>query len=199
VVDGPTKTVLGATQKQWFKDTITNATEKIIFWGSEVPWVDPVHTGDDKWGAYDTERQELANFIAASGKKVVILSGDLHTLCADNGTNSRGGIPNWVAAPFNNSTSTGGGPWSEGQLASNGVQRYYGWVDVTDNGTTLTATFTGYDTTDTARITHQVSVTEGTTPGKLDKLRVADVAPSAINIGSQAVTAVYLGSTQVWP
>lgn len=197
-VDDASKTVLGATQKQWFKDTITNATEKLIVWGSENPWTDTRNT-EDRWGNYNTERQELANFIVASGKKVVIISGDLHALAADNGTNGAGGIPNWVAAPFQNSTSNAAGPWSEGIIADAGTNRYYGMVDVTDDGTTLTATFTGYDTTDTARLTHSVQVSDGAAPGNVDKLRIGEASPTGMYMGSSQVSAVYLGSTKVWP
>ena len=196
--DNATKTMMGATQKQWFKDTITNATEKLIVWGCEIPWTTPIATGDDKWGSYNTERQELASFIAASGKKLVVISGDAHELAADNGTNGAGGIPNWVAAPFNNSTNPSGGPWSDGQVTGTGTQRFYGWVDVTDNGTTLTATFTGYDTADAARVTSSVTISDGA-PGTIDGVRIGGSSPSAVYVGSQPATAIYIGDTKVWP
>ena len=85
-----------------------------------------------------------------------------------------------------------------GQVTGTGTQRFYGWVDVTDNGTTLTATFTGYDTADAARVTSSVTISDGA-PGTIDGVRIGGSSPSAVYVGSQPATAIYIGDTKVWP
>jgi phosphodiesterase/alkaline phosphatase D-like protein len=102
--------MLGAEQKQWFKDTITTATEPVLIWCQRDPWISPPSQTQDYWGGYTTERRRPANFIAASSKKLAIVSGDMHALAAGDGTNSPGGIPVFQAAALRGSSSHKGGP-----------------------------------------------------------------------------------------
>lgn len=155
--DGPTHTALGATQKQWLKDTITNATEPVIVILQSAPWIGPAvssGTGIDGWPGFATERTELANFFAASGKNIAMLGGDMHALCADDGTNSPGGIAFFGAAPFNNATSIKGGPWSAGTYptTAGATMQMYGRMVVTDTGTQVSLAFTGYTSDNVARL-----------------------------------------------
>ena len=153
--DNSSKTVLGTTQKTWFKDLITNSTEPVIFWVNEQPWIGTATGVDDEWFGYNTERQELATHIQNSGKRVVILSGDMHAVAADNGLNSPGKIPVFHAAPLANSFSNKGGPYTHGPYPTSGATtiHQYGYVSVVDNGTEVTVTYTGYDDTNVARVT----------------------------------------------
>jgi hypothetical protein len=148
--DGPSKTRLGATQKAWLLDLLDTATEPLIFLVSSAPWIGTVaESGEDHWGMYPNERTDIANAIAANGR-VVILSGDQHALAYDDGTNSPGGCPVWHAAPLYRGASTiKGGPYSGGTFPTtetSGVIQQYGFVEVTDNGTTITATYNGIKT-----------------------------------------------------
>jgi alkaline phosphatase D len=156
VVDGTGKTMLGAEQKQWFKDTITTATEPVLIWVNENPWISPPSQTQDYWGGYTTERTELANFIAASGKKLAIVSGDMHALAADDGTNSPGGIPVFQAAALRGSSSHKGGPYTYGPLPSTvglAVQQY-GVMSVLDTGAEIALRFTGYQAGGIAALTY---------------------------------------------
>lgn len=140
--DDTSKTMMGATQKQWFKDQITNATEPVIIWLNSLPWIEAVAAGSDSWGGYTTEREELANHIAASGKagRLVIVSGDMHALAFDDGTNSdyasAGNAPLKVchAAAIDRAGSTKGGPYTIGPHANPVDAGQFGQFIVSDEG-----------------------------------------------------------------
>lgn len=153
--DDVNKTCLGATQKQWLKDQITNAAEPLIIIQQGEPWIGSAQAGDDGWFGYTTERQELGNFFFASGKNIAIIGGDMHALAADNGSNSVGGVAVFQASPLNNATSVKGGPYSTGTYPASGsaTVEQYGWMDVTDTGSQISLAFTGYSADNTSRIT----------------------------------------------
>ena len=144
--DDAAKTMLGAEQKQWFKDVVGAAPEPVIIWVNENPWISSAKPGLDWWGGYSTERAELADFIVASGKKVAIVSGDMHALAADDGTSSPGGIPVFQAAALNGKSSHKGGPYTSGPYPSTvGVAvQQYGVMRVVDTGAEIALEFTGY-------------------------------------------------------
>ena len=145
--DTAEKTVLGAEQKAWFKNTISAAREPVLVWANDTPWVGPVLVDDDEWGSYSTERRELADFVRASGKNLVIISGDMHALAADDGTNSPGGIPVFHAAAFSESSSHKGGPYTHGPYppTENVAVHQYGVMRVRDSGKQIALEFTGYE------------------------------------------------------
>lgn len=75
--DGPGKTMLGATQKAWFKEAIRQSAATFKFVISSVPFLGWKST--DKWAGYATERNELLHFFrreAITG--VIFLSTDVH-------------------------------------------------------------------------------------------------------------------------
>ena len=155
-IDDARKTMLGAEQKQWFMDTVTATTEPVIVWINENPWISRASQTADWWGGYSTERAELAAFIAASGKNVAIVSGDMHALAADDGSSSPGGVPVFHAAPLNGSSSHKGGPYSSGPFPSSaGVPvQQYGVMAVLDSGTEIALQFTGYRAGRVAQLTY---------------------------------------------
>ena len=150
-------TILGATQKAWFKTECLNAKAN----NQIIAWISGVSFGGnqtDNWGGFTAERTELSNFFRDNGiANMFILSGDAHMLAIDNGTNhdfSTGSnnpndYPVFQAAGINNSGSTKGGTYSEGGTFPNPSSStgQYGVVEVTDNGgSTITIKFTGYRT-----------------------------------------------------
>lgn len=172
-VDDSSKTVLGATQKQWLKDTITAATEPLIFWVGDSPWNGSGSSNDDEWFAYDTERQELAAFFLASGKDIIRLSGDMHAVAADDGsTSSPGNIPVLQAAPWGNTFSNKAGPYTSGPYPTSGtsIVRQYGHVTVTDDGSSITVDFAGYDSSNVKRV-------------GFNRTYAADAPPPAMPVG----------------
>jgi hypothetical protein len=196
--DDASKTALGSTQKQWLKDEITNATEAVVVIINADPWDGAAVAGDDGWMGYTTERAELGTFFAASGKQIIMLGGDMHALAADDGTNTDGGIVVWQAAPFYNTASLKGGPYSESTYPTTGgaLAEQYGRCAVTDDGSTITLAYTGYSSGGTARITQTTTVTTGTdyTANPADTLGGSDDLPL---VPPSHVTATATGSTTV--
>jgi alkaline phosphatase D len=75
--DGPGKTMLGSTQKAWFKETIRQSTATFKFVISSVPFLGWKST--DNWAGYATERDELLRFFRAEAiSGVIFLSADAH-------------------------------------------------------------------------------------------------------------------------
>lgn len=85
-------TLLGSTQKQWWKDSISASTATWKIWGNSVPLmrfmlnlsalnlnVPDVIVSSDSWDGYNTERKELMTYLRAHDiNNVVSLSGDFH-------------------------------------------------------------------------------------------------------------------------
>lgn len=153
--DDASKTCLGATQKQWLKDEITNATEPVILIQQGEPWIENASAGDDAWAGYTTERTELSDFFIASGKHIAMLAGDMHALAAEDGSGSPGKVAVFHAAPFHTTSSSKGGPYDVGPYPASGIAstQQYGWMDVTDTGSTITFVFRGFSADDVERVT----------------------------------------------
>ena len=143
--DDASKTMLGATQKQWFKDTLAaSAANPVVFVVSSGPWNSTDASGDS-WSRYGTERQELTDFIQTNvSSGVYFLCGDMHGIAYDDGTNSPGGLPVAHAGAFASSSSVKGGPYSSGDPITG--NKKYGLMDITDNGAEIVATFYAWDT-----------------------------------------------------
>ena len=87
----PPGTCMGATQKQWFKDTLSGSDATWKVWGNEFPLfrvlvrqgplpllADRVANAD-AWDGYNYERKELMAYIASNSiANVVAFSGDVH-------------------------------------------------------------------------------------------------------------------------
>ena len=139
--ESASKTKLGAAQKAWFKQELINARDSgfpLIVWVCSDPWIAPAQLGEDTWAGYATERTELANFIRDNRiTNLVLLSGDMHGLAFDDGTNSDyatgGGAPVTVlhAAALTSNGSAKGGPYTVGPFPGS---QQYGILEIFDNG-----------------------------------------------------------------
>ncbi len=138
--DGPNKSILGADQKTWLKDSLLNSTARWRFLLSTVPF-NPTTKPLDGWGAFQTERTELIDFIQGNLiGGVIVISGDIHSGGAlDDGTNS--GFPE-ISVPHANMkpphcwTTQQPGIWSEGIIC--GIDNPgYGSITVTPDSVTL--------------------------------------------------------------
>jgi hypothetical protein len=147
--DGPEKSMLGAEQKQWLKAELLAAKARypLIVWINPDPWIDPAGAGKDTWGGYDTERREIADFIAENDiSGLLMLSGDAHMLAIDDGANSGyssggGGFPVFHAAALDKRGHVKGGPYSEGAYPGSGQ---FGLVTIDDDGgSTINVTLSG--------------------------------------------------------
>ncbi|KAF1323723.1 Mitogen-activated protein kinase kinase, partial [Globisporangium splendens] len=133
--DVPSKTVLGAKQKKWFKEELVRATEDpkiaLILWCSTMPWIDD----ERKWGYFTHEQQELVNYMKGHNLNkwvpIIIVSGDAHMLAVDDGSNSPGNLTTLHAAALGRPGSIKGGPYSHGLFPGTGQ---YGLLDIQDDG-----------------------------------------------------------------
>jgi alkaline phosphatase D len=88
--DDPTRSMLGATQEQWFRMNFgrTNARWNVIVQSLMMMNFDQVPgegrgAYSDNWGAYGAARQKIVDVIAQRGlKNVVSLGGDIHSFFA---------------------------------------------------------------------------------------------------------------------
>lgn len=139
--ESASKTRMGTAQKNWFKQELINARDSgfpLILWVCPDPWIAPAQVGDDTWGGHATERTEIANFIRDNRvSNVVMISGDMHALAYDDGTNSdfsTGGGARMVvlhAAALTADPSSKGGPYSGGVVPGNAQ---FGVLEVYDTG-----------------------------------------------------------------
>lgn len=132
--DGPSKTVIGTTQKTWLKNLLIDGDNQNCIFAiiTPEPWNG---TDTDSWGNYSTERAELADYIVNNGlqNRVFMLSGDAHCVALDSGNNMRGAFPVFQAAPLGASANSTKGIVADLGPFTTALQQY-GVVDVTDAG-----------------------------------------------------------------
>lgn len=121
-------------QKTWLKQALSTSTARWKFIISTVSWNPTVVKPFDAWYAYQTERQELSDYIQQNNiSGVVFISGDLHTGGAiDDGQNSAFpeiSVPNmnlgvaWTGT-LGCTSSTYCGTWSEGWYSGTETNGY---------------------------------------------------------------------------
>jgi PhoD-like phosphatase/FG-GAP repeat protein len=77
--DGPSKTMLGQAQKNDLKSWLLSSPSRFKFIVSTVMWNNHGTTGTDSWFGFQTERQEIFDFIRNNRIcGVALLSGDQH-------------------------------------------------------------------------------------------------------------------------
>lgn len=201
----PPLTFLGDAQKQWFKDTLETATEEVIVWLCQ--WTGQNHA-NGRWNSFPEETSELEAWIDARPeikRRMVMIGGDSHSLQVTDGTRTAAdgqrfpGIPNYNISGFNR-TSDGiqGGPgWLDDRALRTSAQPETDWggysrVTVTDNGSILEFKWEGV----------RVGPT-GTTDVMNTQILTFEAPKSqpweAVYVDGQLASAVYDGSTKVWP
>lgn len=160
--DDTNKTMLGKTQKSWFKQKLLEAksSHPLIVWVNSLPWIGT--TGDDGWYLYTNERREIANFLKSYQiTNLCMISGDAHMLAIDDGTNSDyatgggAGFPVFHAASLDQIPSIKGGPYSEGAFPGRGQ---FGLMTVNDQGDSLIIQWSGRDSTNQELVGYSFSV-----------------------------------------
>lgn len=193
MAQGPTKTMLGATQKTWLFDQLDQPELlKVII--SDVPWPGPASLSDgiDKWWAYDDERSEIADYITDNGINVDFWNGDGHNMAVCSGaSNNYGNFPMVQSAPFANiGGGRNSGEWDEKYEINQGNQyRNYCRITITDNGQTITRTVSGWDAINGVE---RVSSVEGWSSAAVTT-NTAD-----FKMGSSDVDKIYHGTDLVW-
>lgn len=161
--DNSSKTMLGATQKTWFKNLLSSSSGKLIVWVCPRWFRAGTNAGADDWSGFTTERTEIADHIKANCPgRVVVISADLHTLAIDDGTNfdfaTGGGGPLKVfqAAALDQTPVSGGGTYSHGEFTNVGQ---YGTMEISDSGgSSISVTWRGFDKTGATLVTYAFSV-----------------------------------------
>lgn len=161
--DNASKSMLGATQKTWFKDLISNSPGMLIVWVCPRWFANANHT--DSWNNFSTERRELVDHIKANAHgRVVVLEADQHTLAIDDGSHvdhATGGgepLPCFRAAPLDQTVSALGasGSYSHGEFNNRGQ---FGTMAVADSGgSSIGVTWTGHDSAGTVLTSYAFSV-----------------------------------------
>lgn len=155
--DPEPRTFLGAEQKQWFKDVLTNSTAAVIVWLSQ--WTNR-NNGNGRWQSFPTETAELEAWLNARPRikrRMVMMGGDSHSPQASTGdyggqANYRFvGIPSLNMSGFNRSGTEGDGStgWdliNEGGRPPGALEADWGLysvVDIEDDGTHIRFKWTG--------------------------------------------------------
>lgn len=140
--DSPSKSMLGAVQKQWLMDALTASTSAWKILVSTVSTNKHARPNNiDHWGSFANEAKELKDFIEGNpnlATSTIVVSGDLHTGGGlDGGCNSRFNLPELGIAHTNlNKGNTAAiGFWTEG--IRDGSHKGYGSILVSANSITL--------------------------------------------------------------
>jgi phosphodiesterase/alkaline phosphatase D-like protein len=157
-VDNASKTFLGATQKQWLKDELQASSAQVHVIAVNWPWNEP-----SGWGAFSTERRELADFFEANDltAKILLLQADWHLSAFDDGTNSQYttagtglGPPIFHVGPLDQDETAASGDYSEGTVYN---AQQYTEIEFVDAGSTITAIGTVYACPDTSTETEELT------------------------------------------
>lgn len=206
--DGPSKTMLGASQLAWLLSELDQPELlKVIL--CDVPWTHSANTGStfqDKWASYANERQIIADHITSNDINVDFFHGDSHRLSVDETHNLWGGFPYSSCAPL--SQTTGGtqynGLWDETYPAEGGgsinASQYmrvtYHWVD----SDTLQRTASGWDAiNDIERVSMVTTWVRGAAPVTTTYINVGGVATPVSTFINVAGTAVETAPVTVAP
>ena len=174
--DNSSKTMMGTTQKTWFKSLLSDPgnSGKLFVWVCSRVWGATTGAGKDSWGGFNTERVELADHIKANcAGRFLVLSADMHALAIDDGTNhdfATGGgapTPTFQAAPLDRGgvASGSGALYSEfhsgtpNGTSTSPIFRGFGIMDITDSGgPTLTVDWSGKNNVGTTVASLQIVV-----------------------------------------
>jgi hypothetical protein len=162
--DNSSKTMLGTTQKTWFKNILSNSPGMLIVWICPRLFGMPALAGADDWGGFSTERRELANHIKANCHgRVVVLSADLHSVAIDDGTNhdfaTGGGEPlkTFQASPIGRDSEGFGGVFSHGEYLNEGQ---FGTMEIVDiGGASIDVVWKGITAAGVTLVTYPFTVT----------------------------------------
>jgi len=90
-IDDTNRTILGATQRAWFLDQLSNSTaqwkivgQQVMFAPLELPALPPIFAGGpvntDQWDGYRADRNRVIEHVMSNDiQDVVVLSGDIHS------------------------------------------------------------------------------------------------------------------------
>lgn len=135
--DSPDKTLLGSAQKEWLRSVLETSTAKALVVINPSQWNG---SGADTWDSFSFERDELITMFSQTGwiNKMIMVSGDVHSLGIDTGGNSPGGIPLFQFASLDSSFGAPESQYDTGMTLPGRGQ--YGTLRFNDLGDTLEIT-----------------------------------------------------------
>lgn len=155
-----TKTLLGAEQKQWLFDQLDEAYHDpnvgLTVFDSSLVYHTDEGRSTDTWERYRYEKRELAQFITSLGPPgwLCQIAGDGHFCAIDSGANNNSSafsilgpsFPILHSAPIvgTGDDESKGGPFDGGKAALTSQHSQYSTMEVTDDGDTITVTWTCY-------------------------------------------------------
>lgn len=166
--DNSSKTMLGASQKTWFKAQVSAAAAagQMIVWVCSRLFGGVATAGADHWGGFTTERAELVDYIKANAHgRAIVPSADMHAMRIGSHDFATGGgepLPTFQVATLDHGTidtagyggvsSTGATVWQ----AANGI---FGTMAVADSGgASVGITWRGHNSAGTVLATEAFSV-----------------------------------------
>ena len=143
----PNRTMLGANQKAWFKQTLAGSPQVWKLWANEVMLMGfqsgPQNgANNDQWDGYAAERKELLNFALANNvKNLLPLTGDIHNFFVGTATTDGSDTGTPVCGEFvGGSTTSLGLPEETGispatiQALISALDHHISFNDLTDRG-----------------------------------------------------------------
>ena len=150
--DNASKVLMGPEQEAWLDSVLAEAAEEVIILVLPNPWIQAPTSGSDSWGGYTTERTRIAKLFTKHGvtSRLLIVSADAHMMAMDDGSNSQYDPAATTAGPrlfhcggIDAGKIAIGGPYSEGQAATN-KRQIFGTVEIEDDGENITVTCKGW-------------------------------------------------------
>lgn len=151
-VDSPTKSILGTSQKAWFKNLLETTTAEALVWLMPTPWLHTSLSGHN-WGSFTFERDELAEFLSTTlvpasdgartwNQSMVQVTGDIHSLgLCSSGNNPFGGFPVMLCASID---ATPSGDATFYDIGYQPGRDQWGTVGINDDGDQIILTLTGW-------------------------------------------------------
>jgi alkaline phosphatase D len=143
----PNRTMLGAKQKAWFKQTLAGSPQTWKLWANEVMLMGlqtapQMGVNNDQWDGYAAERRELLEFVLASNvKNLVPLTGDIHSFFTGTATTDGSDTGTPVCGEFVGGSATSHGLPEETGLDPNVIKglanlldHHINYIDLVNRG-----------------------------------------------------------------
>lgn len=150
--ESSSKNMLSMQQEAWLYQQLL-APEPVKIICSGIYWRSDAVNGD-RWGSYYTQWARIQAWFAAHPQvNAYIIAGDRHALAADDGTSAGCYLPQAVGAAFDQGAAISSEAWSDGYWITGDHlnQKSFGWLDITDDGASITIDFSGYTAADSIK------------------------------------------------
>jgi alkaline phosphatase D len=143
----PNRTMLGAKQKAWLKQTLAGSPQTWKLWANEVMLMGlqsapQIGVNNDQWDGYAAERRELLEFALANNvKNLVPLTGDIHNFFVGTATTDGSDTGTPVCGEFVGGSTTSHGLPEETGLSANAIKtlaaaldHHISYIDLVNRG-----------------------------------------------------------------